>query len=145
MPEFCDKFQGRQDLLKYAADNNIPVSSTPSKPWSIDENLIHSSYEAGVLEDPDHTPPKDLWNLTVDPLDAPNEPEKFTIYFEKGVPVKLVVGNETITDSVDLFKRLNKLGHDHGIGRIDIVENRFSKLFLPPARNNGTWLTIISF
>ncbi|KAL7622114.1 hypothetical protein AAE478_007616 [Parahypoxylon ruwenzoriense] len=125
LPEFTQKFQGRQQLLKYAAENNIPVSSTPSKPWSIDENLIHSSYEAGVLEDPDHTPPKDLWTRTVDPLDAPNEPQHFTLYFEKGIPVKIVDGNDTVTGSVALFKRLNKIGHDHGVGRIDIVENRF--------------------
>ncbi|KAK8079150.1 hypothetical protein PG994_002957 [Apiospora phragmitis] len=125
LPEFCEKFQGRQDLLKYAADNNIPVSSTPSKPWSMDDNIVHCSYEAGVLEDPDHTPPKDLWTRTVDPLDAPNTPERFTIHFEKGVPAKLIHGEETLTDSVEIFSRLNKIGHDHGVGRVDIVENRF--------------------
>jgi len=56
LPEFCDRFQGRSDLLKFAAENNIPVSSTPKAPWSMDENLAHCSYEAGILEDPDHTP-----------------------------------------------------------------------------------------
>lgn len=56
LPEFCNQFRGRQDLLKFAAENNVPVSSSPSSPWSMDENLAHCSYEAGVLEDPDRTP-----------------------------------------------------------------------------------------
>ncbi|KAF4469705.1 argininosuccinate synthase [Fusarium albosuccineum] len=125
LPEFCAKFQGRQDLLKFAAENNIPVSSTPKAPWSQDENLVHCSYEAGILEDPDHTPPKDLWIQTVDPLEAPEQPLDFTIYFEKGLPVKVTTPDKESTDSVELFKLLNKVGHDHGVGRIDIVENRF--------------------
>ncbi len=125
LPEFCNRFQGRQDLLRFAAENNIPVSSTPKAPWSQDENLVHCSYEAGILEDPDHTPPKDLWIQTVDPLEAPDRPLDFTIYFEKGIPVKVVTPDTEATDSVELFKLLNKIGHDHGVGRIDIVENRF--------------------
>ncbi|KAI1385644.1 argininosuccinate synthase [Hypoxylon trugodes] len=116
MPEFIQRFQGRNDLLKFAAENNIPVSSTPKAPWSMDD----CSYEAGVLEDPDHTPPKELWTRTVDPLDAPNEPQEFTVHFEKGVPVKVVTASEQATDSVELFKLLNKIGHDHGVGRIDV-------------------------
>ena len=63
--------------------------------------------------------------MTVDPLDAPNSPTEFSIHFDKGVPTKVVVGAETVTDSVDLFKLLNKIGHDNGVGRIDIVETRF--------------------
>ncbi|KXX79970.1 Argininosuccinate synthase [Madurella mycetomatis] len=125
MPEFIQKFQGRADLLKFAAENNIPVSSTPKAPWSMDDNLVHCSYEAGVLEDPDHTPPKELWTRTVDPTDAPDRPYEFTIYFEKGIPVKVVTPDQTATDSVELFKLLNKIGHDNGVGRVDIVENRF--------------------
>ncbi|KAF5703717.1 Argininosuccinate synthase [Fusarium globosum] len=125
LPEFCEKFQGRQDLLKFAAENNIPVSSTPKAPWSQDENLVHCSYEAGILEDPDHTPPKDLWTQTVDPLEAPDKPLDFTVYFEKGLPVKVTTPDQEATDSVELFKLLNKIGHDHGVGRIDIVENRW--------------------
>lgn len=125
IPEFTSKFQGRKQLLEYAAENNIPVSSTPSKPWSMDDNLIHCSYEAGVLEDPDHTPPKDLWTRTVDPIDAPNEPQNFTVHFEKGVPTKIETSGQTVTGSVDVFKALNTIGRDHGIGRVDIVENRF--------------------
>lgn len=128
VPEFIKRFQGRQDLLKFAAENNIPVSSSPKAPWSMDDNLVHCSYEAGILEDPDHTPPKELWTRTVDPVDAPDKPYHFTVYFDKGVPVKLVTEDKKqATDSVELFKLLNKIGHDNGVGRIDIVENRFSK------------------
>ncbi|KAL2265724.1 hypothetical protein VTJ83DRAFT_6824 [Remersonia thermophila] len=125
LPEFIQKFQGRADLLKFAAENNIPVSSTPKAPWSMDDNLVHCSYEAGVLEDPDHTPPKELWTRTVDPTDAPDKPYNFTIHFEKGIPVKVVTPDGEETDSVALFKLLNKIGHDNGVGRVDIVENRF--------------------
>jgi argininosuccinate synthase len=126
LPEFCEKFQGRKDLLKFAAENNIPVSSTPKAPWSMDENLVHCSYEAGILEDPDHTAPKELWKMTVDPLDAPDKPTEFTIYFEKGIPTKVAMADgKEETEAVALFKLLNKIGHDNGVGRIDIVENRF--------------------
>lgn len=126
LPEFIQKFQGRQDLLKYAAEKGIPVSSTPKAPWSMDDNLVHCSYEAGILEDPDHTPPKELWTRTVDPLDAPTTPQKFTVHFEKGLPVKVdVEGQGPITGSVEIMNILNKIGHDHGVGRVDIVENRF--------------------
>ncbi|KAJ4307196.1 hypothetical protein N0V88_000575 [Collariella sp. IMI 366227] len=119
MPEFIQKFQGRADLLKFAAENNIPA------PWSMDDNLVHCSYEAGVLEDPDHTPPKELWTRTVDPTDAPDVPYNFTIHFEHGIPVKVVTPEGETTGSVELFKLLNKIGHDNGVGRVDIVENRF--------------------
>ncbi|KIM96257.1 hypothetical protein OIDMADRAFT_58600 [Oidiodendron maius Zn] len=125
LPEFCARFQGRQQLLDFAATEGIPVSSTKAKPWSIDENIVHSSYEAGILEDPNTTPPKDLWNLTRDPQEAPDKPQHFTLFFDKGVPAKLIVGEEVITDSVALFKRLNLIGFENGVGRIDIVENRF--------------------
>ncbi|KAI0008712.1 argininosuccinate synthase [Xylariaceae sp. FL0662B] len=125
LPEFIQRFQGRNDLLKFAAENNIPVSSTPKAPWSMDDNIVHCSYEAGILEDPDKTPPKELWTRTVDPVDAPNEPQEFTIHFENGIPVKVVTADQEATDSVEVFKLLNKIGHDHGVGRVDIVENRF--------------------
>ncbi|KAK0718059.1 argininosuccinate synthase [Lasiosphaeria miniovina] len=126
MPEFITKFQGRQDLLKYAAEKNIPVSSTPKAPWSMDDNLVHCSYEAGILEDPDHSPPKELWTRTVDPLDAPDKVYQFSVHFEHGIPVKVVTEDkQEVTESVELFKLLNKIGHDNGVGRVDIVENRF--------------------
>ncbi|ODQ58460.1 hypothetical protein WICANDRAFT_80598 [Wickerhamomyces anomalus NRRL Y-366-8] len=128
-PTFFERFAGRKDLLAYAEEKNIPVTQTTAKPWSTDENLAHISFEAGILEDPDTTPPKDMWKLTVDPLDAPNTPEDFTVFFEKGKPVKLTYteeGKETsVVDPVELFLVANKLARRNGVGRIDIVENRF--------------------
>lgn len=125
LPAFIERFKGRNDLLKFAAENSIPVSSTPKAPWSMDENLVHISYEAGILEDPDTTPPKELWLRTIDPRDAPNEPVEFSIHFDKGVISKVVIGEKEITDSVESFHALNKIGSDAGVGRVDIVENRF--------------------
>ncbi|KAI2604193.1 argininosuccinate synthase [Hypoxylon fragiforme] len=123
---FINKFQGRADLLEYARVNDIPVSSTPKAPWSMDENLVHCSYEAGILEDPNQEPPKHLWKMTVDPIDAPDKPYHFTLQFAKGIPIKLTTEDgKEVTEPVELFKLLNKIGHDNGVGRIDIVENRF--------------------
>ena len=126
-PAFYNRFKGRNDLLDYAAEKGIPVSSTKSKPWSMDENLAHCSYEAGILEDPNTSPPEDMWKLTADPTKALNEPEDFTITFKKGLPVKLEYSNgkKTATDSTDLFLTANAIARRHGVGRIDIVENRF--------------------
>ncbi|PHH50738.1 Argininosuccinate synthase [Ceratocystis fimbriata CBS 114723] len=125
MPEFFERFQGRADLLDYAAATGIPVTSTKAKPYSMDDNLAHCSYESGQLEDPSQPPPTDMWTRTDDPLTAPNTPEDIQIFFEKGLPVKLVVGDKAITDSLELFLELNAIGKKHGIGRIDIVENRY--------------------
>ncbi|KAH6678587.1 argininosuccinate synthase-like protein [Halenospora varia] len=125
LPEFYERFAGRNDLLDYAAKTGIPVSSTKSKPWSMDENLAHCSYEAGILEDPDVTAPADMWKLTVDPLEAPDKPEDFTLIFEKGLPKKLITNGKTITDSVELFLEANAIARRNGVGRVDIVENRF--------------------
>ncbi|RDW92621.1 argininosuccinate synthetase C-terminal-containing protein [Coleophoma crateriformis] len=125
MPVFYNRFVGRNDLLDYAAQVGIPVSSTKSKPWSMDENAAHCSYEAGILENPDTTPPQDMWKLTVDPMEAPDTPEDFTLVFEKGLPKKLISKGKTITDSVELFLEANAIARRNGVGRIDIVENRF--------------------
>jgi argininosuccinate synthase len=125
-PEFYNRFAGRQALLAYASEQGIPVQQTAAKPWSTDENLFHISYEAGILEDPDTTPPADMWKLTASPEAAPAEPERLTLEFKAGLPIKLTVGGEkSYTDAVDVFLALNALGRKHGIGRIDIVENRF--------------------
>lgn len=125
-PSFYKRFQGRQDLLKYAAEKKISVHQTVSKPWSTDENMAHISFEAGILEDPNHTPPKDMWKLTVDPTDAPNKPEEFSVEYKKGVPVKLTLADGTVyTEPVKLFLAANALARRNGVGRIDIVENRF--------------------
>ncbi|THZ60201.1 argininosuccinate synthase [Aureobasidium pullulans] len=125
-PVFYNRFKGRQDLLDYAEQSGIPVTSTKSKPWSMDENLAHCSYEAGILEDPNVTPPEDMWKLTVDPTKAPEQPEDFVLHFEKGLPVKAELpGGKTVTDATELFLAINAIARKHGVGRIDIVENRF--------------------
>lgn len=128
LPVFYERFAGRADLLKFAAEKGIPVVQTSAKPWSTDENLFHISYEAGILEDPDTTPPADMWKLTKSIEEAPNTPEKITIEFTKGLPTILTIhgaSEEKVTDPVKIFFTLNSLARKHGIGRIDIVENRF--------------------
>ncbi|KAJ3331363.1 argininosuccinate synthetase [Blyttiomyces sp. JEL0837] len=128
IPAFFERFPGRPALLEYAASKGIPVFQTAAKPWSTDENLFHISYEAGILEDPSVTPPKDMWKLIVDPEDAPDVPERIAIHFANGKPVKVENLTDKVTvktDGLDLFLYLNALGRKHGIGRIDIVENRF--------------------
>lgn len=125
-PEFFNRFAGRADLLAYSAEKGIPVAQTKAKPWSTDENLAHISFEAGILEDPNTTPPKDMWKLTVDPQDAPNVPEEFEVEFKHGLPVRLTFKDgKSITDPVELFIESNSLARRNGVGRIDIVENRF--------------------
>jgi argininosuccinate synthase len=90
------------------------------------QSMVHDNLICtGILEDPDQTPPDDMWTMTDSPLNAPNEPTDITVEFKQGIPVKVVTPEKTYTDSVELFTALNKLGHTHGIGRIDIVENRF--------------------
>lgn len=123
--DFYNRFPGRQALLAYAAEKNIPVQQTAAKPWSTDENLFHISYEAGILEDPNVTPPEDMWKLTSSLEAAPTEPERISLEFRGGLPVKLTAQEKTVTDPVEIFLGLNALARKHGIGRIDIVENRF--------------------
>ncbi|KAI0430714.1 argininosuccinate synthase [Xylaria sp. FL1042] len=130
MPEFFNRFRGRQDLLAFAEANGIPISSrAPKAPWSQDDNLAHSSYESGILEKPDMPAPKEVWTRTVDPLDAPDVPTKFSITFRAGIPIKLEVeGGETVTGSLQIFKALNEIAGKNGVGRIDIVETRSNGL-----------------
>jgi len=125
IPEFYHRFAGRQALLSYATEKQIPVQQTVAKPWSTDENLFHISYEAGILEDPNTTPPTDMWKLTSSLEHAPDIPDYLSVEFKTGLPVKVTVGSATHVDSVEIFLVLNALGRKHGIGRIDIVENRF--------------------
>lgn len=124
--EFYQRFAGRSALLDFAAEKGIPVFQTAAKPWSTDENLFHISYEAGILEDPDTTPPSDMWKLTQSIEAAPSTPERIALHWTEGTPSKLVTedGGE-VTDPVEIFLTLNKLARKHGIGRVDIVENRF--------------------
>ncbi|XP_066156538.1 argininosuccinate synthase [Euwallacea fornicatus] len=124
--EFVKKFKGRQDLLKFAAENHIPVSATPKAPWSMDANLMHVSYESGVLENPNHEPPKELYLMTLEPSLSAGAPSRLEITFKKGIPVLLTTDdNKTFNKSLDIFLALNEIGAKHGVGRIDIVENRF--------------------
>jgi len=125
--EFLDRFQGRRDLLAFAKEHEIPVEATADKPYSSDENLMHRSYEAGLLEDPDYSPPEDIFKLTRSPRNAPDEPAEIHIHFKDAIPVKVEnpADGTTHTDPLDLFNYLNDLGGMHGIGRVDMVENRF--------------------
>jgi argininosuccinate synthase len=114
--------RGRADCVAYAENHGIPVPVTPEKPYSMDANLWHISYEGGVLEDPWTAPPPGMFKLTTDPEEAADEPEIISVTFHEGDPVA-VDGEEL--DPVALVTRLNELGGSHGVGRIDIVENRF--------------------
>ncbi len=114
--------KGRADCVRYAEKHGIPVPVTPDKPYSIDANLLHISYEGGVLEDPWEAPPKGMFNLTVDPWEAPDIMETVTVGFERGTPVSL---NGKALDPAPLLTRLNEIGGAAGVGRVDIVENRF--------------------
>jgi argininosuccinate synthase len=111
----------RDEEIAYAAKHGIPVEATKASPYSIDLNLFGRSCEAGVLEDPWDEPPADTFAWTVDPAKAPNEPAYVTIDFEHGKPIGL---DGQALDGVPLIERLNQLGGQHGVGRIDHVENR---------------------
>jgi argininosuccinate synthase len=112
----------RTALMNFAEKHGIPVPTTPSKPYSTDRNLLHISYEGGILEDPWKTPDEDMFILSVSPKNAPDNPEVIDITFEKGNPT--AINGEDLTPA-KLLKFLNVIGGRHGIGRADIVENRF--------------------
>lgn len=112
----------RTVLMEFAKKHNIEVPQTPKKPYSTDRNLLHISYEGGVLEDPWESATDDMYTMSVRPEDAPDTPEEIEITFIKGNPV--AINGVEMTPAV-LFKELNTLGGRHGIGRIDLVENRF--------------------
>src|SRR5215216_4887175 len=116
------EFKGRSDLIAYAKEHNIPVAATAEKPYSTDRNLMHISYEGGILEDPWAEPPADIFRLTKAPEGASAEAEYVEIGFERGEPVS--VGGRRL-NPVELLETLNELGGKHGIGRVDLVENRF--------------------
>lgn len=125
--EFLNRFQGRKDLLAFAKEHDIPVEATVDKPYSSDENLMHRSYEAGMLEDPSAEPPADMYKLTRAVEDTPDQPVEMTLHYKDAIPVRVVcpaLGVE-LDDPVALFDFLNEQGGIHGVGRIDIVENRF--------------------
>ncbi|HTH39076.1 MAG TPA: argininosuccinate synthase [Pyrinomonadaceae bacterium] len=115
-------FKGRSDLMAYCEQHGIPITASAEKPYSTDRNLMHVSYEGGILEDPWEAPPEDIFLLTKSPENAADKAEEITIAFEKGEPVAL---NGISHGAVDLLGQLNYLGGEHGIGRVDLVENRF--------------------
>jgi argininosuccinate synthase len=112
----------REDAIDYAAKHDVPISQTTKKIYSRDRNIWHISHEGGALEDPANAAPDDCWMLTRSPKDAPNKSADVTIGFEKGRPVS-VSGKRM--SGVKLLETLNKIGGEHGVGRIDLVENRF--------------------
>ena len=125
--DFLDQFKGRNDLLAYADEYKIPVTATKKKSYSEDENLMHISHEAGELEDPSVRPDTSVFSMTNGISDAPEKEILLEIKFEDGIPiqVKNLDDGTTKTDGLELFLYLNELGSEHGIGRVDMVENRF--------------------
>lgn len=114
-------FHSREEEIAYCQEHNIPVSATKENPYSIDENLWGTSIECGVLEDPTVAPPEDAYQRTISPEAAPDKSESVAIEFEKGIPVAL---NGLAMSGVELIRALNKLAGAHGVGRIDMIENR---------------------
>ena len=127
MQSFLDRFQGRTDMLAFAEEHGIDVQASSGKPYSEDENLLHISHEAGVLEDPAHAATEDIYSRTVSPQDAPDVVTRIVIRFKDGVPTEVENLNDgTVkTGALELFRYLNQLGRENGIGRLDMVENRF--------------------
>lgn len=123
--EFLAEFSGRPSMIAYSQKHGIPISSTLEKPYSIDENLMHTSFEGGKLEDAQFKAPDEIFKKTQSPQKAPDKEQSLILHFEEGVPVAVETKGEIHKGSLNLFKFLNELGGKHGIGRIDIVESRF--------------------
>lgn len=126
-PEFLAEFKGRTDMIRYAEQHGIDVKTTAAKPYSEDDNLLHISHEAGILEEPSKAAPDHVYSRTISPELAPDKATFISLTFRDGVPVR--VENKT-TGRVEetplaLFSYLNQLGSENGIGRLDMVENRF--------------------
>jgi argininosuccinate synthase len=122
LPEFFNVIKGRKEAMDFAKEHGIPVKATADQPWSSDDNLLHISFEAGILEDPAMRPPKEMFEYTTDPKDAPNEAEIVEVEFEKGEAVKI---NGKSYSPAALLTELNKIGGKHGVGRVDMVESRY--------------------
>ena len=122
MPEVF-KFKGRPDMIKYLEERGIPCSVSKSKPYSTDRNLLHISFEGGILEDPWNEADENMWCMTKPLSQAADKPEYVEISFEKGVPI--AVNGQKLSPAA-LIRKLNAIGCEHAIGRIDIVENRFT-------------------
>ncbi len=115
------EIRSRQDAIEYAKKHNINLTVSKKKPYSMDRNIWHISYEGGILENPDQEPDEDMFLLTQDPQKAPDKPDYVEIGFEAGVPVK--IAGEFLSP-VALLTKLNKLAGEHGVGRVDLVEDR---------------------
>ena len=115
-------FNSRKSLIEYSEKYGIPVTATKEKPYSIDRNLFHISYEGGILEDPWQEPPDDMYTMTVQLEEAPDKPRYLEVSFEKGDPVAI---NDELLSPATLLVKLNHLAGKHGVGRIDMVENRY--------------------
>lgn len=115
-------FKSRRELMEYAETHGIPVTATKAKPYSMDMNLFHISYEGGILEDPWEAPPEEMFQLTVSPERAPDKPRIVDLEYEQGNPV--AVDGKRLSPA-KLLAHLNRLGGEHGIGRVDLVENRY--------------------
>ena len=126
-PSFLERFKGRPDLLAYAAEKGIPVTATLAAPYSMDDNLYHISYESGILEDPELGPTPDMFRMTRGLAEAAADPERISLHFVAGVPTRLDNHStgERFEQPLPLFLALNALGGKHGIGRVDIVEDRY--------------------
>ena len=114
--------KSRTDCIDYCKQHEIPIEATVEKPYSMDANAFHISYEGGVLEDPWAEPDPSIFRWCVDPTEAPDEPEYIVVRYEKGDPVAV---NGEALEPFALLEKLNKIGAKHGVGRVDIVENRF--------------------
>ena len=125
--EFLEQFTGRTDMIEYAKSNGIPVKATNDAPYSTDANLMHISYEAGILEDPQMTPNEAMFEMTKSPKNAPDKESVIEIEFRQGNPVsvKNLEDGSVKSKPLELFQYLNKVGGENGIGRVDMVENRF--------------------
>jgi argininosuccinate synthase len=126
-PGFLATFKGRPDLLAYAEKHGIPIKANAAKPYSEDDNLLHISHESGVLEDPAHQPGEEVFSRTVSPERAPDRPTHLAIEFKDGVPVRVENTDDgtRLEEPLALFQYLNEVGSLNGIGRLDMVENRF--------------------
>src|ERR1700688_2901166 len=115
-------FKGRAELVAYANEKKIPITVPPEKPYSMDRNMVHVSYEGGILEDPWREPYNDMFRMTVSPEDAPDKPEYFEIEYAGGNPIAI---NGEKLGPAKIIERANEIAGRHGIGRVDLVENRY--------------------
>ncbi len=116
------EFKGRKELIEYTKQHNIPIEATAEKPYSVDRNLLHTSYEGGVLEDPWNAPDPGMFQLTKNPLEAPDKPLDIEVEIENGDPVAV---DGVRLGPIEILTKLNQLAGEHGVGRVDLVENRF--------------------